>query len=85
MDSDPYEAVAFSADESRMFVARGTRVEMMDPADGRISGESPGKLEVIIQRGGDHQIVSRHVIGRGRHPLQSHHIFRPHTKPTAPS
>ncbi|MGW7072605.1 hypothetical protein ACWGIY_24920 [Streptomyces sp. NPDC054878] len=37
-----------------------------------ISGESPGKLEVIIQRFSDHQMVTRHAIGRGWYPLQSY-------------
>ncbi|MET9555387.1 WD40 repeat domain-containing protein [Streptomyces sp. NPDC006645] len=32
---DSYEGVAFRADESRMFVARGARVYVMDPVDGR--------------------------------------------------
>lgn len=96
---DPYEAVAFSADESRMFVARGTRVYVRDPADGRIleviendeikirslrvspggdylalSGESPGVLEVIIRRVSDHQVVTRHAIGRGWYPLQTYEM-----------
>jgi dipeptidyl aminopeptidase/acylaminoacyl peptidase len=99
VDPDPYETVAFSADESRMFVARGAQVYVMDPADGRIleviendeieihslrvspsgdylaiSGESPGKLEVIIQRVSDHQVVTRHAIGRGWYPLQTYEM-----------
>ncbi|WP_405614960.1 WD40 repeat domain-containing protein [Streptomyces sp. NBC_01508] len=41
---DPYEGVAFSADESKMFVASGSRVHVMDPADGRT-------LEVIENEG----------------------------------
>ncbi|WBB64170.1 hypothetical protein O7599_17355 [Streptomyces sp. WMMC500] len=96
---DPYEAVAFSADESRMFVGRGSRVYVVDPADGRIlevignegieirslrvspggdhlaiSGESAGRLEVLIRRVGDHRVVTRHAIGRGWYPLQSYEL-----------
>ncbi|MGW6906252.1 WD40 repeat domain-containing protein [Streptomyces sp. NPDC054940] len=39
-----------------------------------ISGESPGKLEVIIQRVSDHQVVTRHAIGRGWYPLQTYEM-----------
>lgn len=96
---DPYEAVAFSADESRTFVAQGSRVYVMDPADGRVldviendeieirslrvspdgqylalSGDSLRRLEVVIQRVGDHQVVTRHEIGRGWYPLQTYEL-----------
>lgn len=99
VDPDPYDAVAFSADESTMFVAMGARVYVTDPADGRvldviesgdltvraltvspggdhlaISGESPGKLEVLVQRVADHRIVTRHAIGRGWYPLQTYEL-----------
>ncbi|MET9862634.1 hypothetical protein ABZY93_25665 [Streptomyces smyrnaeus] len=98
-DLGSYEAAAFSADESRVFLARGTRVYVMAPADGRIleviendeieirfltvspggdylaiSGESPGMLEVIIRRVSDHQVVTRHAIGRGWYPLQTYEM-----------
>ncbi|MFI5555360.1 hypothetical protein [Streptomyces sp. NPDC051738] len=39
-----------------------------------VSGESPGKLEVIIQRVSDHQVVTRHAIGRGWYPLQTYEM-----------
>ncbi|WP_405796853.1 WD40 repeat domain-containing protein [Streptomyces sp. NBC_01506] len=94
---DSYEGVAFCADESKMFVALGSRVHVMDPADGRtleviendgikirslrvspdgdylaISAASPGVLEVIIRRVGDHREVTCHSIGSGWFPLQDY-------------
>lgn len=39
-----------------------------------ISGESPGKLEVLVQRVADHRIVTRHAIGRGWYPLQTYEL-----------
>ncbi|MFF0725546.1 WD40 repeat domain-containing protein [Streptomyces sp. NPDC004134] len=96
---DPYAAFAFSADEARLFAARGSRVYVLDPADGRtldviaheetgirsvrvspcgeylaLSVESPGRLEVLIQRVGDHRVVTRHAIGRGWYPLQTYEL-----------
>ncbi|WP_327129818.1 WD40 repeat domain-containing protein [Streptomyces sp. NBC_01727] len=59
---DPYEAVAFSADESRMFVARGARVYVVDPADGLILEviENDGvKIQSLrVSPGGDYLAVS---------------------------
>lgn len=39
-----------------------------------LSVESPGKLEVVIQRVDDHQVVTRHAIGRGWYPLQTYEL-----------
>lgn len=59
---DSYEGVAFSADESRMFVARGARVYVMDPVDGRtldvIANDGVPVQSLRVSPGGDYLAIT---------------------------
>lgn len=59
---DSYEGVAFSADESRMFVARGARVHVMDPVDGRtldVIGNDGVMIQSLrVSPGGDYLAIT---------------------------